>query len=112
MTDLEDAGISDSDEWPPPLVFDVAYGCAVVKTWGLAEFVHFLQRRTKDIYYNGGDGNGGNKGNRRTDEGIKKAMRETREHNERVARRGWQEVAVSQRTLKILLLLTLSWGCG
>ncbi|KAF8960929.1 hypothetical protein BDZ97DRAFT_2035202 [Flammula alnicola] len=43
---------SDSNEWPPPLVFDVAYGCVTLKTWGVAEFVQFAQEHTKEIYYN------------------------------------------------------------
>jgi hypothetical protein len=33
-----DARQSDSNEWPPPLIFDVAYGCAALKTWGLPAF--------------------------------------------------------------------------
>lgn len=47
-----DARISDSDNWPPPLIFDVAYGCAALKTWGLPLFVESARRHTKGIYYN------------------------------------------------------------
>ena len=50
-----DARISDSVDWPPPLIFDIAYGCAVLKTWGLPPFLDFARERTKDIYYDNGD---------------------------------------------------------
>ncbi|KAF8960923.1 hypothetical protein BDZ97DRAFT_1940255 [Flammula alnicola] len=47
-----DARQSDSNDWPPPLIFDVAYGCVALKTWGVTEFVQFAQEHTKEIYYN------------------------------------------------------------
>lgn len=67
-----DARQSDSNEWPPPLIFDVAYGCAALKTWGVPGFINLARQRTKDIYYdyddNGddenGDGGGGGGGDR------------------------------------------------
>ena len=54
----------DHDE-PPPLLFDVAYGCAALKTRGVPQFIHFAQQRTRDIYHhkddkkNGDGGDGG-----------------------------------------------------
>ena len=61
-----DARKSDSDDWPPPLIFDVAYGCAVLKTWGLHAFKDFARQRTRRIYYDNGnnhsDGNGAGAG--------------------------------------------------
>jgi hypothetical protein len=34
-------GFLTGAEWPPPLIFDVAYGCAALKTWRVAAFVDF-----------------------------------------------------------------------
>jgi len=50
-----DARISNSDMWPPPLIFDVAYGCAALKTWGVPTFMTFARKNTKVIYYGRGD---------------------------------------------------------
>lgn len=61
-----DARQSDSNEWPPPLIFDVAYGCAGLNTWGVPTFMNFARERTRNIYYNqvdnGDDENGGGAG--------------------------------------------------
>jgi len=46
-----DARVLDSDEWPPPIIFDVAYGCAAIKAWGVSDFVQFAQECTRHIYY-------------------------------------------------------------
>ena len=46
-----DARQSDSNEWPPPFLFDVVYGSAALKTWGVPLFVIFARGRTRDIYY-------------------------------------------------------------
>jgi hypothetical protein len=63
-----DARRSVGDGWPPPLIFDVAYGCAALKTWGVAAFTVFARNHTNDIYYdNGGNGDdhgGGGRGGR------------------------------------------------
>jgi hypothetical protein len=55
------------DDWPPPLLFDVSYGCAALHTWGVPDFVNLTRQHTRDVYYddgnddngNGGGGNGG-----------------------------------------------------
>ena len=52
-----DARISDSDLWPPPLLFDVAYGCAALNTWGVRPFVDFAREHTWSIYYDDKHGN-------------------------------------------------------
>ena len=57
-----DARRSDSDDWPPPLIFDVAYGCAALNTWGVPTFMDFARTRTRHIYYNDGDNNGDENG--------------------------------------------------
>jgi hypothetical protein len=57
-----DARRSDSGDWPPPLIFDVAYGCAALNTWGVPAFMDFARTRTRDIYYNDGDNNGDENG--------------------------------------------------
>jgi len=58
-----DATIANSDEWPPDLIFDVAYGCAALDKWGTRLFIQFAQKNTYGIYYNDGangdDANGG-----------------------------------------------------
>ncbi len=52
-----DARQSESNEWPPPLLFDVTYGSAALKTWGVPLFVDFARGRTKNIYYPENDDN-------------------------------------------------------
>ena len=97
-----DARISDSTEWPPPVMFDIAYGCAAIKTWEAASFIDFARGRTRDFYYTDGDssddenGDGGNdvgKGRGRGSKGTggdKKPRAElsqqNREHDTRAAR--------------------------
>jgi hypothetical protein len=49
---------SDHDDWPPRFLFDVAYGFAALKTWGVKEFVEFSDEQAKDIYYCDGDYDG------------------------------------------------------
>ncbi|KAF8340798.1 hypothetical protein F5887DRAFT_1136407 [Amanita rubescens] len=60
----------DHDDWPPPLLFDVAYGCAALNSWGVPQFVNLARQRTRHIYYDddandddendgGGDGSDG-----------------------------------------------------
>jgi len=60
-----DATIADSDEWPPDLIFDVAYGCATLAKWGTCQFIQFVRKNTLylskyDKGVNGDDANGGN----------------------------------------------------
>ncbi|KAF8325714.1 hypothetical protein F5887DRAFT_901102 [Amanita rubescens] len=43
----------DHDDWPPPLLFDIAYGCAALNTWGVPQFVNLARQRTRHIYYDG-----------------------------------------------------------
>jgi hypothetical protein len=57
-----DAKQSDSNEWPPPIIFDVAYGCAVLKTWGVIDFLQFAWKRTRGTYYDFDDDNENNDG--------------------------------------------------
>ena len=45
---------SDNDR-PPRFLFDVAYGCAALKTWGVREFVQFAEEKTKEFYYHDDD---------------------------------------------------------
>ena len=40
-----------SNNWPPRFLFDICYGCAALKTWGVKEFVKFVEEETKEIYY-------------------------------------------------------------
>jgi hypothetical protein len=47
----------DHDDWPPPLLFDVAYGCAALNTWGVPQFMNLARQCTRHIYYDGGDDN-------------------------------------------------------
>ena len=49
-----DARPSDSGEWPPAMIFDVAYGCAALNMWGVPAFLEFTRRRIKDNYYDEG----------------------------------------------------------
>ena len=42
--------------WPPPLLFDVAYGCAALNTWGVPQFVNLARQRTRHIYYDDASG--------------------------------------------------------
>jgi hypothetical protein len=52
-----DARFLRSNEWPPPLIFDVAYGSAALKTWGVPEFIAFARIQTKNIYNNNENNN-------------------------------------------------------
>jgi len=84
-----DATIANSDEWPADLIFDVAYGCAVVEKWGIPSFVQFVRKTTRDIYYdegaNGDEADGGNR-----DDGN--PHNQTQERAERAARRTGKSV--------------------
>ncbi len=70
-----DATIADSDEWPPDLIFDVAYGCAALAKWGTRSFIQFAQGHTYKIYY-GDNTNGGN----RDDGNPDNPLQQTNEH--------------------------------
>jgi len=39
------------DDWPPPLLFNIAYGCAALNTWGVSHFVNLVRQHTRYIYY-------------------------------------------------------------
>jgi hypothetical protein len=43
--------VQSNNDWPPRFLFDVAYGCAALKTWGVKEFVQFTVEKTKEFYY-------------------------------------------------------------
>ncbi|KAF8345752.1 hypothetical protein F5887DRAFT_1061647 [Amanita rubescens] len=47
--------VQSNNHWPPRFLFDVAYGCAALKTWGVKEFVQFTVEKTKEFYYHDGD---------------------------------------------------------
>lgn len=64
-----DARQSDGDDWPPPLIFDVAYGCAALRAWGEDAFVQFCRMRAKGIYDGLRDDNGGGGGGDMGDSG-------------------------------------------
>jgi len=41
----------DTDQWPPALIFDFAYGCTALGTWGMPDFLDFATERAQDVYY-------------------------------------------------------------
>jgi hypothetical protein len=43
--------VQSDNDWPPPFLFDVAYGCAALKAWGVKDFVQFSREKTKEFYY-------------------------------------------------------------
>ena len=43
--------VQSNNDWPPRFIFDIAYGCAALKTWGVREFVQFSEEETKEVYY-------------------------------------------------------------
>lgn len=92
-----DATIPDSDEWPPDLIFDVAYGCAALAKWGTRSFIDFARGKTHEIYYD----DGGNK-----DDGNPDNPRQAT--NERATRRAAR--SAGQETA--LTFTILSWGSG
>ena len=47
--------VQSNNDWPPPFLFDAAYGCAALKTWGVKEFVQFTCEKTKEFYYHNVD---------------------------------------------------------
>ena len=90
-----DARQSDSNEWPPPLLFDVAYGRAALKTWGVPLFVNLARGRTRDIFYpNDGDnddgenGDGGGRSKKRSQQMLDRDAPVSRRAERR--RDGWQ----------------------
>ena len=50
-----DARQPNSNVWPPPVMFDISYGCAALKTWGVPDFKDFARQLTRDTYYDFGD---------------------------------------------------------
>ena len=82
-----DARLSDSDDWPPPFIFDVTYGCAALNTWGLLSFVDFARKHTRPIYYNDEDENGENGGGDSGSE-ARKARKLEREQIRNVGQQG------------------------
>ena len=50
-----DARQADRDDWPPRFLFDVAYGCTAMRTWGASEFVKFATDHAKEYYYHDED---------------------------------------------------------
>jgi hypothetical protein len=87
-----DAKLSDSDDWPPPLIFDVAYGCAALKTWGVSSFINFARAHTRDIYYNDADhdddenGDGSSSSSGRPTDDVSGGSRHDQQAHERKAR--------------------------
>jgi hypothetical protein len=76
-----DAHVPDDADWPPDLIFDAAYGVAVIKAWGTPAFKEFSRNSTKAIYNEDNDGvenvggddtNGGNSGQRQPADGRNK----------------------------------------
>ena len=47
-----DARQSDSNEWPPLFLFDVTYGSAALKMWGVPLFVNLARGHIRDIIHN------------------------------------------------------------
>ena len=49
------AAVHSNNDWPPSFLFDVAYGCAALKAWGVKNFVQFSREKTKGFYYHDND---------------------------------------------------------
>lgn len=43
--------VQSNNDWPPRFLFDLAYGCAALKTWGVKESVQFTVEKTQEFYY-------------------------------------------------------------
>ena len=43
--------VQSNNDCPPPFLFDVAYGCAALKAWGVKNFVQSTWEKTKEFYY-------------------------------------------------------------
>ena len=50
-----DARQPNSNVWPPPVMFDISYGCAALTTWGVPDFKDFARQLTRNIYYDSDD---------------------------------------------------------
>ncbi|KAG6868047.1 hypothetical protein C0993_007974 [Termitomyces sp. T159_Od127] len=61
---------SNTPDWPPPEIFDLVYGSAVLKAWGLPSFREFALANTKH-YYTEGRNRRGHKGQANRDESNK-----------------------------------------
>jgi hypothetical protein len=100
-----DAHVPDDADWPPDLIFDAAYGVAVVKAWGTPAFKEFSRNSTKAIYNE--DNNGvENVGDDDTNGGTVTMVR------------GSQRMSVlkgprtGQRGEMVLTFTICSWGYG
>ena len=89
-----DARRSDSDDWPPPLIFDVSYGCAALKTWGVRTFMDFTRTHTRHIYYNDGDNNGDENGDSGDDGQGGRSSQQIIDHD------AWAAKRTAKRTAK------------
>lgn len=90
-----DARISDSEDWPPPLIFDVAYGCAALKTWGVPAFLNFSRTQTRNIYYNNNNRNENGDGRGRSgDSKSEKRRQQKQDCQERAIR--WENRCADQ----------------
>jgi hypothetical protein len=49
------AAVHSNNDGPPPFLFDVAYGCAALKAWGVKNFVQFSREKTQEFYYRDSD---------------------------------------------------------
>jgi len=98
-----DARISDSAEWPPDLLFDVAYGCATLAWWGDPAFKDLISINNNNGSRNRGRGNtrgrGGNRGRGRGGgRGKGQAKANNQGNRDRVERAAKREKAKNQAT--------------
>ena len=70
-----DARISNSTEWPSDWVFDVSYGCAVLKQWGDPTFITAIRDRINRDRGGGRGGRGRGRGPNRTARAERAAKR-------------------------------------
>jgi hypothetical protein len=82
-----DVRIADSDKWPPPLIFDIAYGCAALNTWGVPAFNDFARTQTRDIYYNDREDENNDGGDREHQKQVEERDKQATERTKRTAGR-------------------------
>ncbi|KAF8323572.1 hypothetical protein F5887DRAFT_1290598 [Amanita rubescens] len=84
--------MQSNNDWPPRSLFDVAYGCAALKTWGVGEFVEFAEEKTKEFYYhNDDDDDDDDSDNGHSVRGAGKRARVRRNKTVRADRHSWTE---------------------
>lgn len=97
--------VQSNNDWPPRLLFDVAYGCAALKTWGVRGFMKFAEETTKEFYYHDVDND-----NDDSDNGHSVAGKQERVHQKKTVPGETPEKAGDSEAVDILDVVVGLWA--